>query len=104
MEKTAQYVKSVYDVATATQNELNKLVEEQVSEFNKQVVTSLDKIVKTAPAGSDVAVAAFKSAMTGMNAAYDNMSKSAKQFADLTHANVEAAASQAINPGKKKAA
>ena len=56
------------------------------------------------PAGSDVAVAAFKSAMTGMNAAYDNMSKSAKQFADLTHANVEAAASQAINPGKKKAA
>jgi hypothetical protein len=39
-----------------------------------------------------------------MNAAYDNMSKSAKQFADLTHANVEAAASQAINPGKKKAA
>jgi phasin family protein len=104
MEKTAQYVKSVYDVATATQNELNKLVEEQVSEFNKQVVTSLDKIVKTAPAGSDVAVAAFKSAMTGMNAAYDNMSKSAKQFADLTHANVEAAAAQAINPGKKNAA
>ncbi len=104
MEKTASYVKSVYDVATATQAELNKLVEEQVSEFNKQVVTSLDKLVKTAPAGSDVAVAALKSAISGINATYENMSKSAKQFVDLTHANVEAATSQAIGTGKKKAA
>ena len=104
MEKTASYVKSVYDVATATQSELNKLVEEQVSEFNKQVVTSLDKLVKTAPAGSDVAVAALKSAISGINATYENMAKSAKQFVDITHANVEAATSQAVSAGKKKAA
>jgi phasin family protein len=104
MEKTASYVKSVYDVATSTQTEINKLIEEQAAEFNKQVVTTLDKIVKTAPAGSDVAVAALKSAISGINATYENMAKSAKQFADLTHANVEAATSQAIGAGKKKAA
>jgi uncharacterized phage protein gp47/JayE len=104
MEKTASYVKSVYDVATATQAEISKLVEEQVSEYNKQVVTSLDKMVKSAPAGSDVAVAALKSAISGMNATYENMTKSAKQFVDMTHANVEAATSQAISVGKKKAA
>ena len=102
MEKTASYVKSVYDVASATQAEFNKLVEEQVSEFNKQVVTTLDKMVKTAPAGSDVAVAALKSAISGINATYENMAKSAKQFVDLTQANVEAATSQAIGAGKKK--
>src|SRR5262245_11731135 len=39
IEKATAYAKSVYDVATATQAEINKLVEEQVSEFNKQVVT-----------------------------------------------------------------
>ena len=78
MEKTASYVKNVYDVATSTQTEISKLVEEQVSEFNKQVVTTLDKMVKTAPAGSDVAVAALKSAISGINAAYENMTKSEK--------------------------
>ena len=104
MEKATSYVKNVYDVATATQSEINKLVEEQVAEFNKQVVTSLDKVVKSAPAGSEVAVAAVKSAITAVNSAYDNLSKSAKQFTEMTQANVEAATSQAVQSTKKKAA
>ncbi|MDB5808500.1 MAG: granule-associated-like protein [Betaproteobacteria bacterium] len=104
MEKATSYAKSIYDVAASTQSEINKLVEEQVAEFNKQVVTSLDKVVKSAPAGSEVAVAAVKSAITAVNSAYDNLSKSAKQFADMTQANVEAATIQAVHAGKKKAA
>jgi phasin family protein len=104
LEKATSYVKSVYDVAAATQSEINKLVEEQVAEFNKQVVTGLDKIVKSAPAGSEVAVAAVKSAISAVNSAYDNLSKSAKQIAEMTQANVEAATSQAVHASKKKAA
>jgi hypothetical protein len=104
LEKATSYVRSVYDVAVATQSEMNRLVEEQVAEFNKQMVTGLDKIVKTAPAGSEVAVAAVKSTMTAVNSAYDSFSKSAKQMAEISQANIEAAATQAINSGKKKAA
>lgn len=104
IEKATSYVKSVYDVATATQSEMNKLLEEQVAEFNKQVVTGLDKVVKSAPAGSEVALAAVKSAITAVNSAYDNLSKSAKQFAEMTQANVEAATTQAAHATKRKAA
>lgn len=104
LEKATSYVKSVYDVAAATQSELSKLFEEQVSEFNKHVVTGLDKAVKSAPAGSEVAVAAVKSVISAINSTYDNVSKSAKQFAEMTQANVEAATTQAVNTGKKKAA
>ena len=104
LEKATSYVKSVYDVAATTQSEINKLVEEQVAEFNKQVVSGLDKLVKSAPAGSEVAVAAVKSAITAVNSAYDNLSKSAKQFAEMTQANVEAATTQAVHASKKKAA
>lgn len=104
LEKATQYVKSVYDVAAATQSEINKLVEEQVSEFNKQVVTGLDKVVKSAPAGSEIAVAAVKSAISAVNSTYDNLSKSAKQFAEMSQANIEAAASQAVHASKKKTA
>jgi uncharacterized phage protein gp47/JayE len=104
LEKATSYVKSVYDVAAATQSEINKLVEEQVSEFNKQVVTGLDKVVKSAPAGSEMAVAAVKSAISAVNSTYDNLSKSAKQFAEMSQANIEAATSQAVHASKKKAA
>lgn len=104
MEKATSYVKSVYDVASATQAEMNKLVEEQIAEFNKQVVTGMDKVVKSAPAGSEVALAAVKSAITAVNSAYDNISKSAKQFTEMTQANVEAATTQATHASKRKAA
>ncbi len=104
LEKATSYVKSVYDVAAATQSEINKLIEEQVSEYNKNVVTGLDKMVKSAPAGSEIAVAAVKSAISAVNTTYDNLSKSAKQFAEMSHANIDAAASQAAQASKKKAA
>lgn len=104
LEKATAYVKSVYDVAAATQSELGKLVEEQISEYNKQVVSGLDKMVKSAPAGSEVAVAAVKSAISAVNSTYDNLSKSAKQLAELTQANVEAATSRAVHASRKKAA
>lgn len=101
IEKATAYAKSVYDVATATQAEINKLVEEQVSEFNKQVVTALDKIVKNAPAGSEVGIAALKSGIAAVNSAYDNLSKVAKQFTEATQSNIEAVAKQAAEGVKK---
>lgn len=104
LEKATCYVKSVYDVAAATQSEINKLVEEQVAEYNRNVVTGLDKMAKSAPAGSEIAVAAVKSAISAVNSTYDNLSKSAKQFAEMSQANIEAAASQAVHASKKKAA
>ena len=101
IEKATAYAKSVYDVTTATQAEFGKLVEAQVAEFNKQVVTTLDKMVKTAPAGSEVGIAAFKSGIAAVNSAYDNMSKVARQFSDATQSNIEAVAKQAVNGAKK---
>lgn len=101
LEKATAYAKSVYDVTSATQAEFGKLVEEQVSEFNKQVVTALDKIVKTAPAGSEVGIAALKSGIAAVNSAYENVSKVAKQFTEATQSNFEAVAKQAANGAKK---
>ena len=101
IEKATAYAKSLYDATTATQAEINKLVEEQVSEFNKQVVTALDKMVKTAPAGSEVGIAAFKSGIAAVNSAYDNLSKVAKQFTEVTQSNIEAVAKQAAEGVKK---
>jgi len=101
IEKATAYAKSVYDIATATQVEIGKLIEEQVAEFNKQVVTTLDKMVKTAPAGSEVGIATLKSAIAAVNASYENVSKVAKQFTEVTQSNFEAVATQAAEGVKK---
>ena len=101
IEKATAYAKSVYDVATATQAEIGKLLEEQVAEFNKQVVAALDKMVKTAPAGSEVGIATLKSAIAAVNASYENVSKVAKQFTEVSQANFEAVTKQASEGVKK---
>jgi phasin family protein len=100
-EKATAYAKEVYDVATATQADLSKVVEEQVSEFNKQVISALDQIVKTAPAGSEVGIAAMKSTLAAVNTGFDNLTKVAKQFGEATQSNIEVVANQTIEAAKK---
>jgi phasin family protein len=101
LEKATAYAKEVYDVATATQADLSRVLEEQVSEFNKQVISALDQIVKTAPAGSEVGIAAMKSTLAAVNTGFDSLTKVAKQFGEATQNNIEVVANQTIEAAKK---
>ncbi len=100
-EKFTSYVKSTYGILSETQTELAKFFEEKVADFNKNIATALDSAVKNAPAGSDVAVAAMKSAIATANQAYDTFSKATRQAAEVTEATFSAATHA---PAKKKAA
>lgn len=109
-EKAVAYSRSVYEIATQTQDEFSKIFDSQYVELNKNVTSALDKVVKNAPAGSDVAVAAVKSALAAANSAYETMNKAAKQVAEMAEANVAAATSATVKavgaaaPKAKKAA
>ena len=96
VEKAVAYSRSVYEISAQTQEEFSKLVEAQFAEVNKNVAATLDKAAKSAPAGSDVAVAAVKSALAAANSAYDTMSKAAKQVAEIAEANVAAATNATV--------
>ncbi len=95
-EKAIAYSRSVYEIATQTQDEFAKIFDTQYVEMNKNVTTLLDKAAKSAPAGSDVAVSAVKSAIAAANSAYETMNKAAKQVAEMTEANVAAATSATV--------
>jgi phasin family protein len=101
IEKATAYAKSLYDVTTATQVEFGKLIEEQVAEYNRQVVATLDRMSKNAPAGSEVGIAALKSGIAAVNSTYDNLSKVARQFAEVSQTNFETVAKHATNGAKK---
>jgi len=96
LEKAVAYSRSVYEISAQTQEELSKVVEEQFGAFQKQASDLMDKAYKSAPAGSEAAVAAVKSAVAASNSAFENMKKVAKQVAEITESNVAAATNATV--------
>ena len=103
LEKAIAYSRSVYEIATQTQAEMNKVAEAQASEFNKNIVSYLDAVSKNAPAGSDVVIAAIKSALAASNSAYDSISRATKQASGMAETNFTAATTM-LKDARKKAA
>lgn len=103
LDKAVAYSRAVYEISAQTQSELTQVAEERIAELNKGVVGAFEQLAKTAPAGvgADAAVTAMKSAVAAASSAYDTMTKAAKQYADLTEANVTAITSKAVQAQKK---
>ena len=101
IDKAVAYGRSGAEISTQTQEELAKLVEAQFGDFQKSVAGMLEKAAKSAPAGSDVAVAAVQSAIAAATSAFDNMRKSAQQVTALAQNNIAAATSATAKAAKK---
>jgi phasin family protein len=91
LEKLVGYSRQVYEVASDAQGEIAKLAEERMAHFNQTLAQGVDQASKTAPAGSDVAVAALKSTMAATTAAFDSYAKAARNFASYTDAGIKSA-------------
>jgi phasin family protein len=96
LEKAVAYTRSVYEISAQSKEDISKLLEAQFNDFQKQVLSLLEKATKNAPAGSDVAVSAVKSAVAAATSAFDSMNKAAKQVADIAEANVAAATNATV--------
>ena len=101
MASAVAYVRSVHGIAVDCGEELNKIVDAQLAELNKIVVAMLDEGSKSAPAGSDVAVAAVKSAIAAANETYGSVAKATKQVVAL--ADVSVPAGTAVKSARKTA-
>ena len=101
IEKALAFSRSVYEVASQTQTQINKVLEDRMAKVSGEVVAAMDKAVKNAPAGSESALAAFKSAVAAANTAYETLSKVAR---DATDVAVNNAAAQATKVAAKKKA
>jgi phasin family protein len=95
VEGALSYSRDAYEVLSGTQAEVSKLVEAGIATMNKNLASVVDKAVKSAPAGSDVAVTALKSTMAATSAAIESMTKATRQVVDFTDASVRAASAKA---------
>ena len=99
-EKTAAYSRHVYEIAQGTGAEFGKAFEAQASDVQKKFLSAVDTAAKNAPAGSETAVAVFKSAVAAGTNALESVQKAVKQAADVAEANFNAVAAQAVNASK----
>ncbi len=99
-EKTAAYSRHLYDIASGTGAEFGKAFEAQTAEAQKKFLAVVDNAAKNAPAGSETAVAVFKSAVAAGNNALESVQKAVKQATDVAEANFNAVASTAVNATK----
>ncbi|SOE52787.1 phasin family protein [Burkholderia sp. OK233] len=72
-EKIQSYSRQVFAIAVATQAEFAKVAEAQYEAHNRRVQTLVDKVGQSAPAGSEAAVTALKSAITATNTLYETV-------------------------------
>ncbi|TXI73418.1 MAG: phasin family protein [Dechloromonas sp.] len=91
IEKGMEYSRNVIAIANEAKDKIAKEVEVQVAETNAKVNGLVEKALASAPAGSEVAVAAVKTAMKSANEAYEGINKAAKQVAEVAEASVVAA-------------
>jgi phasin family protein len=99
-EKTAAYSRHLYDIASGTGAEFSKAFESQAADAQKKFLAVVDNAAKNAPAGSETAVAVFKSAIAAGNNALESVQKAVKQASDVAEANFNAVATQAVNAAK----
>ena len=102
-EKTAAYSRHLYDIAAGTSAEFGKTFEVQTAEAQKKFLAVVDNAAKNAPAGSETAVAVFKSAVAAGNNALESVQKAVKQASDVAEANFNAVATTAVNASKSTA-
>ena len=99
-EKTASYSRHLYEIATTTSTEFGKAFEAQATDMQKKFMTAVDTASKNAPAGSESAVAAFKTALSAGNNTLESVQKAVKQASDLAQANFHAVADTATQAAK----
>jgi phasin family protein len=102
-EKAAAYSRHLYDIATSTGTEVNRVAEATAAEAQAKFMAVVDTAVKNAPAGTENAVALVKSAVAAASNAFEGVQKAAKQAADVADANFQAISSTAVRASQAAA-
>ena len=102
-EKAVAYNRHLYEIATGTGAEFHGHVESKMADAQKAFHAMVDNAAKNAPAGSEAAVAAFKTAVSAGNNALETVQKAVKQATEVAEANVKSMTTTALNAGKTTA-
>ncbi|MBC8752382.1 MULTISPECIES: TIGR01841 family phasin [Paraburkholderia] len=96
LEKAQSYWRHAYEIISSTQAEFAAVAEAQGKQYQQDAQAFVDSLAKKAPAGSENAVAAWKTFINTANetvsTTYETARKAAKQAVQLVESNISAAA------------
>jgi hypothetical protein len=96
-EKSVSYSRHVYGIAVETGAEFTKAFEGKAADAQKAFNQVVENVAKNAPAGTESAVAVFKSALASSQTAIDSAQSSAKKALAVAESNIAAATEQALS-------
>ncbi|KAA1015216.1 phasin family protein [Paraburkholderia panacisoli] len=105
-EKSLSYGRQVFDIASATQAELTQLAQAHYERYNGRVQTLVEEAAKNGPAGSEVAITAWKSVIAATTTLCESLQKTAQQAVQVAESNfdaITATASKAVRSNPEPA-
>ncbi|MGS0742281.1 phasin family protein [Glaciimonas sp. GG7] len=93
-EKAIAYSRHFAKITSATQAELTKTAEAQVAETKRKTLELFEQVTKSAPAGSESAIAFITKAIDHASAGYEQFAISTKQAVETIESNVHSAVDQ----------
>jgi phasin family protein len=94
-DKTAAYLQSVQSMATEGSADMTKQMEAKMAEVQKAFGASVEQFVKSAPTGSESAMAAFQTALSNSQKAVESAQATFKQTTEAAQANFAAVVKKA---------
>ncbi|MGF6900196.1 TIGR01841 family phasin [Paraburkholderia sp. GAS348] len=105
-EKSLSYGRQVFDIASTTQAEIAQLAQTQYERYSNRVQALVDEAAKSSPAGSEAAIAAWKSTIAATTTLYETLQKTGQQAVQAVESNFEAVtatASKALRSNAEQA-
>lgn len=96
VDAAVTYWRAAYAICTETAEDLSKIAGAQFNVFKTEASAAIDEALKSAPAGSEPAIAALKSTIAATDSAYSAITKAAKQVGEMAGSNMTAATDTAV--------
>ena len=86
-----EYWRNIYDVVTATQKEVSKVMQANYAQLTKMAASAIEKKQSSAKDGSDMISNVMKSVLEQTNKAFDNMTAMTSQMTNIANTNIRTA-------------
>ncbi|MFM9993274.1 MAG: phasin family protein [Burkholderiaceae bacterium] len=101
-EKMMSYNRQLFEIVSNHGGTVSQGVEQKYAQAQHAFQTMVDNVAKNAPAGSEPAVNAFKTALAAGNQAMESVQNAVKQATELAQSNYQKATDSVIQSGKNK--
>ncbi|WP_028214849.1 TIGR01841 family phasin [Paraburkholderia mimosarum] len=102
-EKVQLYSRDLFKIVSAAQGEFAQLAQTQYEAYNRRVQTLIDDVARSAPAGSEAAVAGWKSAIGATHTLIETLQRASQQTVQVAESSLDVVATAASKTAQRTA-